>query len=54
MGQNINMNMLFNMLSKMDKKDIEKGIEQANKILKSQNKEDIVRQLNNENPFNQK
>lgn len=42
---NINMNMLFNMLSKMDKKDLEKGIEQANKILKSKNKEDILKQI---------
>lgn len=54
MNQNINMNMLFNMLSKMDKKDLEKGIEQANKILKSQNKEDILHQLNKESPFQQK
>ena len=44
---NINMNMLFNMLSKMDKKDLEKGIEQANKILNSKNKDDIINQLKN-------
>ena len=44
---NVNMNMLLNMLSKMDKKDLEKGIEQANKILKSNNKDDIINQLKN-------
>ncbi len=44
---NANMNMLLNMLSKMDKKDLEKGIEQANKILKSNNKDDIINQLKN-------
>lgn len=42
---NINMNMLLNMLSKMDKKDLEKGIEQANKILNSKNKNQIIEEL---------
>ena len=42
---NNNMNMLLNMLSKMDKKDLEKGIEQANKILKSKNKDEILNDL---------
>ena len=46
---NINKNMLLNMLSKMDKKDLEKGIEQANKILNSKNKEEIMQQLQNNN-----
>lgn len=44
---NINMNMLMNMLSKMDKKDLEKGIAQANEILKSKDKNEIWKQLNN-------
>lgn len=44
---NMNMNMLLNMLSKMDKKDLEKGIEQANKILNSKNKDEIISQLKN-------
>lgn len=44
---NMNMNMLLNMLSKMDKKDLEKGIEQANKILNSKNKDDIINKLKN-------
>ena len=46
---NINKNMLLNMLSKMDKKDLEKGIEEANKILNSKNKEEIMQQLQNNN-----
>lgn len=41
------MNMLMNMLSKMDKKDLEKGIAQANQILKSKDKDEIMRQINN-------
>lgn len=44
---NIDMNMLLNMLSKMDKKDLEKGMAEANKILNSKNKEDIINQLKN-------
>ena len=42
---NNNMNMLLNMLSKMDKKDLEKGLEQANKILNSKNKDEIINEL---------
>ncbi len=49
---NVNMNMLLNMLSKMDKKDLEKGIEQANKILNSKNKDEIMNQLKNNTNFN--
>ena len=47
---NMNMNMLFNMLAKMDKKDLEKGIEQANQILNSKNKDEIMNQLKNNYP----
>ena len=46
---NMNMNMLLNMLYKMDKKDLEKGIEQANKILNSKNKNQIIEDLKNNN-----
>lgn len=46
---NMNMNMLFNMLSKMDKRDLEKGIEQANKILNSKDKDQIIDKLKNNN-----
>lgn len=49
---NMNMNMLLNMLSKMDKKDLEKGIEQANQILNSKNKDDIINGLKNNNNYN--
>ena len=47
MNNNMNMNMLLNILSKMDKKDLEKGLQEANKILNSKNKEEILNQLNN-------
>ncbi len=40
---------LLNMLSKMDKKDLEKGLEQANKILNSKNKDEIINKLKNQN-----
>jgi len=49
MNNNMNMNMLLNMLSKMDKKDLENGIAQANKILNSKNKDEILNQLKNTN-----
>lgn len=49
MSNNINMNMLLNMLSKMDKKDLEKGIEEANKVLNSKNRDEIINQLKNNN-----
>ena len=54
MNNNVNMNMLLNMLSKMDKKDLEKGLLEANKILNSKNKDEILNQLknNNNNPNN--
>lgn len=45
MNNNVNMNMLLNMLSKMDKKDLEKGLAEANKILNSKNKEEILNDL---------
>ncbi|MCL2354842.1 MAG: hypothetical protein FWC68_03015 [Oscillospiraceae bacterium] len=40
------MNMVMSMLSKMDKKDLEAGIEQANKILQNKKAEDIIKDLN--------
>lgn len=49
MNNNNNMNMLLNMLSKMDKKDLEKGLEEASKILKTNNKEDLINKLKNNN-----
>ena len=41
------MQMLLNMLSKMDKKDLEKGIAQAKQILNSNDKNDIIDNLKN-------
>ena len=49
MNNRMNMNLLLQMLSKMNKKDLEKGIEQASKILQSENKEDLLNQLNKTN-----
>ena len=49
-----NMNMLLNMLSKMDKKDLEKGLEHAHQILKSKNKDEIINQIKNSNNNNNK
>ena len=41
------MNSLMNMLSKMDKKDLEKGIQQASQMLSSKDRENIMKILNN-------
>lgn len=38
-------NSIMSMLSKMDKKDIEAGLAQANKILQNKSKEDIIKDL---------
>lgn len=37
---------LMQMLSKMDKKDLEAGIARANKILQSKNKNEVINELN--------
>lgn len=37
---------LMQMLSKMDKKELESGIAKANQILKTKNKEDILKEIN--------
>jgi len=46
--ENIDMGKLMNMLSKMDKKDLEKGIQQASQLLNSKDKEEILKKLNNQ------
>lgn len=46
---NLNMASLMQMLSKMDKRDLEAGIAKANQILQSKNKEDIMREINKGN-----
>lgn len=45
-NNNFDMAQIMNMLSKMDKKDLEAGIEKANQILKNNNKNDILREIN--------
>lgn len=44
---NLDINQLMSMLSKMDKKDLEKGLAQASQILSSNNKNEILKNLNN-------
>ena len=46
---NFNMNMITSMLSKMDKKDLEEGIKKANEILNSKDRDEIIKNLNNNN-----
>lgn len=43
---NLDMASLMQMLSKMDKKDLEAGIAKANQILQSKNKNDVINELN--------
>lgn len=38
----------MNMLSKMDKKDIERGMAQVAQMLNSKDKEEIMKKLNNQ------
>lgn len=45
---NLDMNKLMSMLSKMDKKDLEKGLAQASQILNSKDKDEIMKKLNNQ------
>lgn len=41
----IDINKLMGMLSKMDKADVEKGLEQASKMLGIKNKDEILKKL---------
>ena len=41
------MSQMMNMLSKMDKKDLEAGIAKANQILQTKSKDEILRDLQN-------
>lgn len=40
---------LMEMLSKMDKKDLEKGLSQASQILKTKDKEHIINEIQKNN-----
>lgn len=42
---NFDMNKLMSMLAKMDKKDLEKGIAEASKILNSKDRDEILKTL---------
>jgi len=46
---NFDMNALMSMLSKMDKKDLEKGLAQASKILNSKDRDTIINEINKNN-----
>ena len=46
-NNNLDISQLMNTLSKMDKKDLEKGINQLNTILKSNDQKKIIDQLKN-------
>lgn len=41
------MNQLLGLLGKMNKQDLEKAIYQANQIMKSENKDQIINELKN-------
>ena len=43
---NMDMASLMQMLSKMDKSQIEAGIKQANQVLRSKNKNEILKEIN--------
>lgn len=42
---NLDMSQLLNILGKMDKKDLEKALSQANQIMNSNNKDQIIDEL---------
>lgn len=43
---NLNMASLMQMLSKMDKKELEEGLAKANQILQTKSKDEILREIN--------
>ncbi len=43
---NIDMAKMMEMLSKMDKKELEAGIAKANQILQTKSKDEILREIN--------
>ena len=45
-NNNFDIAQMMNILSKMDKKDLENGIAKANQILQSKNKDEILREFN--------
>lgn len=45
MNNNIDMGTLMNLLSKIDKKNLEKSIEKANEIMNSKDKDKLIEDL---------
>lgn len=48
-NNNLDMASLMSMLSKMDKNQLEEGLKKANQILQNNNKNEIIKNLNNMN-----
>lgn len=46
-NNNFDISQMMNMLSKMDKKELEAGITKANQILQTKSKDEILRDLQN-------
>lgn len=46
-NNNIDIAQMMNMLSKMNKKELEAGIAKANQILQSKSKEEILQEIKN-------
>ncbi len=49
MNNNIDISKMLNMLSKMDKHELEEGMKKASQILNSNNKNEIINKINNSN-----
>ncbi len=45
-SNNFDMEKMMEMLSKMDKKDLEAGMAKANQILQTKSKDEILREIN--------
>ena len=45
-NNNLDIAKMMSMLSKMDKKDLEAGLAKANQILQSNNKDEILKEIN--------
>lgn len=48
-SNNFDMRAMMDMLSKMDKKDLEAGIAKANQILQTKSKDEILGEINKKN-----
>ena len=48
-NNNMDITKMLNMLSKMDKAELEKGMKKASQILQSKNKDEILKEINKNN-----